>query len=136
MDKSRGTLTLDQLKKIIDDSAERAAKKVLNSLKASGRITYHFSDSFKKTEELLYLYPKLPEGNPERKRIESALQTIRDHDYYGVIESRYFDKMTISEISEIYDCKYQNISKQRNKLVRMLAAELFPEDVAKEIVQS
>lgn len=129
-------LTLEQLKKIIDRSAEEAATRVLNRLKASGRITYHFSDSFKKTEELLYLYPKLPEGNPERKRIDAALQTIRDHDYYGVIESRYFDKMTISEISEIYDCKYQNISKQRNKLVRMLAAELFPEDVAKEIVQS
>ena len=43
--------------------------------------------------------------------------------------------MSIIEISEIYDVKYQNISKKRNKLVKMLASELFPEDVLNEILQ-
>lgn len=42
---------------------------------------------------------------------------------------------SIIEISEIYDCKYQNISKKRNKLVKILASELFPEDVLKEILE-
>lgn len=128
-------MTDDEIKKLIEVTADRAAKKVLNRLKDSGRITYYFSNSFKKTEELLYLYPKLPDGNEEKKRIENALKKIQDDDYYGVIESRYFDGMTITEISEIYDCKYQNISKKRNKLVKILASELFPEDVLNEIIQ-
>lgn len=128
-------MTDDEIKKLIEVTADRAATKVLNRLKDSGRITYYFSNSFKKTEELLYLYPKLPDGNEEKKRIEKALEKIQDDDYYGVIESRYFDGMTITEISEIYDCKYQNISKKRNKLVKILASELFPEDVLNEIIQ-
>lgn len=120
---------------LINKAAEAAANKTLQKLKSAGRIHYVPTNSFKKTEELLYLYPKLPEDNPERIRIEKALEKIKDDDYKDVIASRYFDGMTITEISDIYDCKYQNISKQRNKLVRILAAELFPEDVLKEILE-
>lgn len=122
------------VKEIIEQAAEAAAQKTLRKLKDAGRITYVFSNSFKKTEELLYLYPKLPEDNTERIRIDKALKKIEDDDYYGVIPSRYFDGMTIAEISEIYDCKYQNISKKRNKLVKILASELFPEEVLQEIL--
>lgn len=129
------TLTSDDLQKIITAAAEAAAQKTVKKLKDAGRITYIFSSSFKKTEELLYLYPKLPEDHPERIRIDQALKRIEEDDYFGVIPDRYFDRMTISEISEIYDCKYQNISKKRNKLVKILASELFPEDVLKEILE-
>lgn len=122
------------VEELVNKAAEAAASKTLQKLKDAGRITYVFSNSFKKTEELLYLYPKLPEDNPERQRIDKALEKIKDDDYKDVIASRYFDGMTITEISEIYDCKYQNISKKRNKLVKILASELFPEDVLKEIL--
>lgn len=129
------SLTSDDLQHIIDKAAESGATKAIKKLKEAGRITYIFSNSFKKTEELLYLYPKLPEDHPERIRIDQALKKIEDDDYKDVIASRYFDGMTITEISEIYDCKYQNISKKRNKLVKILASELFPEDVLKEILE-
>lgn len=129
------TLTKEDIKQLIDEAADKAAEKTLRKLKEQGRITYVFSNSFKKTEELLYLYPKLPEDHPERKRIDKALEKIKDDDYCDVIASRYFDGMTITEISDIYDCKYQNISKKRNKLVKILASELFPEDVLKELLE-
>lgn len=128
-------ITDNELKTLIEEVAEKAAQKTVNKLKNAGRITYVFSNSFKKTEELLYLYPKLPDDHPEKKRIEKALEVIQDDEYADVIKSRYFDGMTIVEISEIYDCKYQNISKKRNKLVKILASELFPEDVLNEILQ-
>lgn len=128
-------MTDEQIKKLIQDSAEAAAQKTVRKLKDAGRIKYNFSNSFKKTEELLYLYPKLPEDHPERQRIDQALKRIEDDDYKDVIASRYFDGLTINEISEIYDCKYQNISKKRNKLVRILSQELFPEDVLNELLQ-
>lgn len=128
-------LSDEELNAIIEKAADKAAEKTLRKLKEQGRITYVFSNSFKKTEELLYLYPKLPEDHPERKRIDKALEKIKDDDYCDVIASRYFDGMTITEISDIYDCKYQNISKKRNKLVKILASELFPEDVLKELLE-
>jgi hypothetical protein len=123
------------IKELIEQVAEATAQRTVKKLKDAGRITYVFSNSFKKTEELLYLYPKLPEDNAERIRIDQALKKIETDDYYGVIPSRYFDGMTIAEISEIYDCKYQSISKKKNKLVKILASELFPEDVLKEILE-
>ena len=128
-------MSAEELKAIIDQAAEAAASRTVRKLKDAGRITYVFSNSFRKTEELLYLYPKLPEDHPERLRIDKALEKIKDDDYKDVIASRYFDGLTIVEISEIYDCKYQNISKKRNKLVKILASELFPEDVLKEILE-
>lgn len=124
-----------EIKEMIDQAAEAAAAKAVKKLKDSGRITYVFSNSFKKTEELLYLYPNLPVDHPEKLRIDKALKKIENDDYKDVIASRYFDGMTITEISEIYDCKYQNISKKRNKLVKILASELFPEDVLQEILE-
>ena len=125
----------EEIMQIIIQTAEQTASRTLKKLKDNGRITYAVSNSFKKTEELLYLYPKLPEGHPERKRIEAALDKIKDDDYCDVIASRYFDGLSITEISDIYDCKYQNISKKRNKLVKILALELFPEDVLKELLE-
>ena len=128
-------MTDQDIKQMIEQAAEAAASKAVRKLKDSGRITYVFSNSFKKTEELLYLYPNLPDDNSEKQRIDAALKKIENDDYKDVIASRYFDRMTIAEISEIYDCKYQNISKKRNKLVKILASELFPEDVLKEVLE-
>ena len=128
-------MTDAEIRTLIEKAADEAASRTLKKLKEAGRVTYVFSTSFKKTEELLYLYPKLPEGHPERARIEKALEKIKDDDYCDVIASRYFDGLTITEISDIYDCKYQNISKKRNKLVKILASELFPEDVLKELLE-
>lgn len=125
----------EQLKEVIEKASDAAATKAVRKLKETGRITYVFSNSFKKTEELLYLYPKLPEDHPERLRIDKALEKIKDDDYKDVVASKYFDGLTIAEISEIYDCKPQTISKKRNKLVKILASELFPEDVLKEILE-
>lgn len=135
MAEAKLTLTKEELESMIDKAADAAAMKAVRTLKDIGKVNYVFSSSFRKTEELLYLYPKLPEDHPERKRIDEALKKIENDDYKDVIASRYFDGMTIMEISEIYDCKYQNISKKRNKFVKILAAELFPEDVLKEILE-
>ena len=122
------------IEEIIAKTAEETATRTVKKLTELGKINRQFSNSFKKTEELLYLYPKLPPDNPERIRVDKALEKIADDEYCDVIASRYFDGMTIAEISEIYDCKYQNISKKRNKLMKILASELFPEDVLKELL--
>ena len=125
----------NEIEAIIDRAAVKAAETTIRHLKDTGRIKHQFTNSFKKTEELLYLYPKLPVNHPEKKRVENALDIIKDDEYKDVIASHYFDGMTLNEISEIYDCKYQNISKKRNKLIKILSSELFPEDVLNELIK-
>ena len=125
----------DELKRLVELAAEAAAQKVIRSLKESGRIRQHYTNSFKKTEELLFLYPKLDEDNETKLKVDRALDAIRDDEFFGIISSRYFEGLTYEKISELYGCKYQNISKRRAKLVKTLAAELFPEDVLNELLE-
>jgi hypothetical protein len=113
----------------------KAADTTLKKLKSSGKIKHEYTNSFKKTEALLYLYPKLPEDHPEKIRVDKALETIINDEYYDVIPSFYFNDVTFTELAKIYDCKYQWISKKRKKLVNLLAKELFPEDVLNEIIE-
>ena len=65
-DITQTTLTSADLQQMFNKAADLAASRVMNKLKDAGRITYVFSNSFKKTEELLYLYPKLPDDCPEK----------------------------------------------------------------------
>ena len=124
----------EAVEKIIEKAAEKAANKTVERLRKCGHLKDVYCTSFQKTEKVLYLYTKLPADHPERQRIDKALETIKDSDYCDVIASKYFDGLTISEISDIYDCKYQNITYQKNQLIKRLAVELFPEDVLAEII--
>lgn len=124
-----------QLEALINKVADRAVTVALNRLKNEGRITYYFSDSFRKTEDLLYLYPKLPPENETRLRVDQALETIKNDSFFDVIQYRYFEGKTFEQIAEIHDCQSKNVSKRRTKLIKILAAELFPEDVLQEIIK-
>lgn len=128
-------MTDHEIKAYIEETARKAAAKTLEKLKDNGRVTYVNCNSFKKTEELLMLYPKLPDGHPEKQRIDKALEKIQDDDYCDIIASRYFDGLSITKIAEIYNCNYQQVSKKRAKLMKILASELFPEDVLKEMLE-
>lgn len=124
-----------EMENLLYKVADRAVTVALNRLKNEGRITYYFSDSFTKTEDLLYLYPKLPNDNETKIKIDKVLETIKNDNYFGLIHYRYFDGMTFEQIAEIYDCQSKNVSKQRSRLIRKLATELFPEDVLQEIMK-
>lgn len=115
------------------EAAKEAAREAVKRLGRLGRITYVNATSYQKTEQLLYLYRALPEEHEERRRIEAALDSLAGDEYRDVIIERYIERRTLEEIAELYGCKYQTITRQRTRLVRLLACELFPEDVAREI---
>lgn len=125
----------ENLRKLIEMVAEEAATKAVNKLRSGGHVRYYFQDSFKKTEELLTLIPKLPDDHPQKIRVMNAMKVIEDDEYYGVIASKYFDGMTLDELADIYDCQSKTIGKNRIRLVKILTKELFPEDVVKELLQ-
>lgn len=68
--------------------------------------------------------------NTIAKKIREAVETVKDDEYANIINLRYFENTTLEDISYMYDCSYRNISKRKNKLVRAIAAELFPEEIA------
>ena len=85
---------------LIDKAAIRAAEETIRRLKTGDKIKYQFSNSFKKTEELLLLYPNLPDDHPQKKRIDKALDKIKDDDYNNVVKKNVevyilYDKRTV-----------------------------------------
>lgn len=124
------------IREVIEKSAEHAVNKAIKELEKKKMIKQKNINSFKKTEKILFVYKNLNDKDETKKRIKDALDTIKDDDYYGIIEEYFFFNLTFERISEIYDVNYRTISKQRIRLVNKLAQELFPNEVIKEILDN
>lgn len=129
-------MTDKELARAMTKCADIIADRILQRLTNAGKLKGSgYAESFRKTETDLRMYTHLPETHPERARIDKAIETLEGIDYKDIVPSIYFDGMTIQELAEIYDCQDATIIKRRNKLIRKLALELFPEDVLREQLQ-
>ena len=78
-----------------------------------------------------------PEQEPELAPVDAAIDAVKMAGTFGaenadIILSHYIDGMGFAELSEIYDCQYNTIVRRKNRILEMLAVELFPEDVLAE----
>ena len=67
--------------------------------------------------------------------VDNAMNSIKNDEFYPILELRYFNGMSQSEIANALNCTQQNISYHKNRLVRELSIRIFPNDVAKELLQ-
>lgn len=67
--------------------------------------------------------------------IDSAMHSVKNDEFYPILELRYFNGMSQSEIANVLNCTQQNISYHKNRLVRELSLRIFPDEVAKELLQ-
>ena len=127
-------MTDEEIKTIIKQAAEESATRTAEKLRMTGKIYRRsFPKSFDKTEELLIKFPQMKEDDPDRQRVEKALKSIEHFDYCDIIASKYFDGLTLEEIADIYDCAYPTIFNYRNRLIFILARQLFPDLVIEEL---
>ena len=120
-------------------------KHTVVELKRNGLIRENRLDSYKKTERILYEYPKFKKIVTEYKfddmtitpkfvsMIDDALQSISDDPYYKIIELKYFDGWTHEQIAEYFDVQPAAISKQRTKLINRIRAGIFSDDFISEL---
>jgi RNA polymerase sigma factor (sigma-70 family) len=59
------------------------------------------------------------------RKIEKALGIIKKDDYYLAIELKYFDKLTLAQIAERFDCDESTISRHNQRLVNEIGVMLF-----------
>ena len=120
-------------------------KQTVAELKRAGLIRENRLDSFKKTERILYEYPKLKKIVTEYKfedmtitpkfveMIENALHDVSDDPYFQIIELKYFKGWTHEQIAEYFDVQPAAISKQRTKLINRIRAGIFSDDFISEL---
>ncbi len=64
----------------------------------------------------------------EVKRIERALETIKEDAYYCVIKYKYFDEMNFQEIAERLEKDESTCRRNKNRLINKLKIMLFGAD--------
>jgi DNA-directed RNA polymerase specialized sigma24 family protein len=64
----------------------------------------------------------------EIQRIERALETIQDDEYYDIIPLKYWDLMQPAQIAEALNCDERTYYRQKNRLVNKLKVVLFGAD--------
>ena len=64
----------------------------------------------------------------EIQRIERALETIQDDEYYDIIPLKYWDLLQPAEIAERLNCDERTFYRHKNRLVNKLKVVLFGAD--------
>lgn len=64
----------------------------------------------------------------EIQRIERALETIQDDEYYDIIPLKYWDGLSPAEIAERLNCDERTYRRHKNRLVNQLKVVLFGAD--------
>lgn len=64
----------------------------------------------------------------EIQRIERALETIQDDEYYEIIPMKYFDNCAIEEIAERFGKDESTVRRNKNRLINKLKVVLFGAD--------
>jgi sigma-70, region 4 len=120
-------------------------KHTVAELQRAGLIRENRLDSFKKTERILYEYPKFKKIVSEYKidgltitpkfvkMIDDALRDIADDPYFQIIELKYFNGWTHEQIAEYFNVQPAAISKQRTKLINRIRAGIFSDDFISEL---
>lgn len=67
--------------------------------------------------------------------IKAAMVGVKNDPWYPILEMRYFDGMGQEDIAKTMNCTQPNVSYHKSRLVKELALRLFPNDVAKEMME-
>lgn len=64
----------------------------------------------------------------EIQRIERALETIQDDEYYPILPLKYWDELSAVEIAERLGCEERTFYRHKNRLISKLKVVLFGAD--------
>lgn len=128
-------LILKRDRKIIEQTVNETVLK----MKMAGLLKENRKTVTEKLEELLRNYKtfKKIQGKEKTaelvKRMDEALESIIDDPYYSVIEYFYFEGYTREKIADIYNTTVTTISRNKTRLLKKLAPQLFSDEVIFEI---
>jgi RNA polymerase sigma factor (sigma-70 family) len=62
------------------------------------------------------------------QRIERALETVQEDQYYNIIPMKYFDEMHVDDIADRLNCDVSTVRRNKNRLINKLKVVLFGAD--------
>jgi DNA-directed RNA polymerase specialized sigma subunit len=122
------------IKQIINDTVNNTVLK----LKMAGLMKDGRKTAYEKTEELLRNYNAFKKSDQPYtvklvKKIDAALNTIKDDIYYEIIPMYYFENKTREVIAEYFNTTVTTISRNKTRLINKIKPILFSDDVIYEL---
>lgn len=65
--------------------------------------------------------------------IDSALDSLRNDQYFDIIPMKYFEEQTREDIAEYFDCDVKTVSRNKNRLINQLKIRLFSDEFIYQI---
>lgn len=124
----------NELQQMINDTVNTTVLK----LKIAGLMKDGRKTAYEKTEELLRNYNAFKESDQPYtiklvKKINDALDTIKDDIYFDVISMYYFNHETRETIAEYFNTTVTTISRNKTRLINKIKPILFSDDVIYEL---
>lgn len=122
------------IKRIINDTVNTTVLK----LKMAGLMKDDRKSASQKTEELLKNYELFKQSDQPYtqklvEKINAALKTIEDDQYYEIVAMIYFEGLSREAVAEYFDTTVTTVSRNKTRLVNKLKAILFSDDVIYEL---
>ena len=117
----------------------QTVKETVAELKTAGLMRSDTRSAKERTEELLRQYPlfKQIKGRKQTERIvaniESALRSLSEDPYSGIIKRYYFDKQGLESIALDLNISTKTARKHKKRIVGELAAILFSDETIQDI---
>lgn len=67
--------------------------------------------------------------------IDKSMASLKDDPYHKILEMRYFEGRTQEDIAIELGCTQGTIARNKSRLVRKLAMQMFPDQVARELMK-
>lgn len=111
-------------------------QKKSSSIKTLSTQTMYYemkSDSDRADEKIQSIEQSIQTTKNYIKVIDTALDSLRDDAYFDIIPMKYFESCTREEIAEYFDVDASTISRNKNRLIKILQNKLFSDEVIYEI---
>ena len=66
--------------------------------------------------------------------IDKNMAALKNDMYYDILPMRYFEGRTLEDIGVFFGVDHTTISRNKSRLVKELAMRLFPDEVAREMM--
>lgn len=108
----------------------------IKKLKHNGMLKAQNTDSYARTEDVLRRYPNLECESPLLMKIEEALDSVREDQYYDIIVFSYFDGICREEVGYLMNVTPRTVTRHKRRLVEQIRDRLFPEAYLEETFSS
>lgn len=106
----------------------------------SNKLSYNKAAITARTEDILKSYPTFKNiiGRQQTaelvKRVEEALASVKNDQYYDIIELFYFEGQSRNKIADYFKTNPKTIGRNRARLVRQISLHIFSDEIIREIL--